>query len=185
MTDAPLETLIERSRRGDLDAFSDVVRRLHGEVRGFAAMLAVASDWIDDVAQEVFIEAYRALGRYDAALPFEKWLRGIARNVIRRHGERQSRDSKLRQDSVSVWLRRRADPREEPADTRLGALRRCVERLPDHLRRVVDLHYRECKTSAAIAQTLQRSAEAVRMSLVRIRAALLQCIEAETRKAEA
>ncbi len=180
--ETPLEALVDRSRRGDLDAFSLLVRRLHGEVRGFLAMLAVAPDWIDDVAQEVFIEVYRSLDKVEADRPFGKWVRGVARNVVRRHGERQSRESKLRQDAVSVYLRRRREEVEaaapgEPAGTSLDALKHCLERVPDHLRRLLDLHYAEQLTSAAIAQVVNRSADAVRMSLMRTRTLLLDCIQ--------
>lgn len=190
--DLPLEELVERSRRGDLEAFSAIVRRLHGEVRGFLAMMAVAPDWIDDVAQEVFIEAYRGLLRFEPDRSFVKWVRGIARNVVRRHAERQSRESRLRQDAVSQWMRRREEERaaaasgtaEEPGGS-IEALRTCLDRLPEHLRRLVHLQVAERMTSAAIAQVVERSADAVRMALMRARAALLQCVQSQIRKAGA
>ncbi len=183
---ATLEDLVDRSRKGDLEAFSEVVRRLHGEVRGFLAMMAVASDWIDDVAQEVFIETYRGLARYEPDRSFLKWVRGIARNVVRRHGERQSRESRLRQDAVSEWLRRRREEQPEAAPETPGgpleALRNCLERLPEHLQRMIRLQVAERMSSGAIARVVERSADAVRMALMRARGLLQECIEARLRK---
>lgn len=186
---ATLEDLVERSRKGDLEAFSEIVGRLHGEVRGFLAMMAVGSDWIDDVAQEVFIETYRSLAKYEPDRSFLKWVRGVARNVVRRHGERQSRESRLRQDAVSEWLRRRQEerPGDEPETpgTPLEALRNCLERLPEHLRRMITLQHAERMSSGAIARVMERSADAVRMALMRTRGLLLSCIESRMRKSEA
>ncbi len=182
MDDRRLSDLIARSRGGDLDAFGEIVRALHGEVRGFAAMLSVAPDWIDDVAQEVFIEAHRALERYDESRSFRKWLRGIARNVIRRYAERQSRESKLRQGAVGEMLRRRAEEAVEEVDVHregaLEALRECLGRLPESLQKMVKLRYTSGKTSGEIARIVDRKAEAVRMTMVRTRRKLLECIRA-------
>lgn len=181
MDDERLEDLVERSRKGDLDAFSAVVQRLHGEIRGFAAMSAVGPDWIDDVAQEIFIEIYRALPRYETDRPFLKWIRGVARNVIRRHAERRSRESKLRQDAVSVLVRQRREQfTEEPAGGTFDALRRCLERLPEHLKELLRLRYTDQKTPVEIARGLKRNADAVRMSLMRARGLLSQCIQSQS-----
>jgi len=182
--DASLEELVERSRQGDLEAFSGIVRRLHGEVRGFLAMMAVTPDWIDDVAQEVFIEVYRGLARFEADRSLLKWVRGVARNVVRRHGERQSRESRLRQDAVSQWLRRRQEEKAVESDetgSPLEALRKCLDRLPEHLRRVLKLQVAEGMTSSAIAKIMERSADAVRMALMRARGLLQECVQSQVR----
>ncbi len=171
-----LETLALRSREGDREAFAELVRRLHGTVRGMAAVMGTAGDWIDDVAQEVFLEVYRALPRYDAARPFLPWVRGFARNVIRRLGERAGRDARLRSDAVSAWLRTRQVEEEREEAGPVEALRRCLDRLPEPVRRLVTRRYAEEKSSADIAAELGRSADAVRMSLMRVRDALLACM---------
>ena len=186
MDEASLDTLIARSRDGDLEAFSQIVRALHGEVRGFAAMMAVEPDWIDDVAQEIFLEAYRSLHRFAPERSFRKWVRGVARNVIRRHAERLSRESKLRQDATSELLRRRQEQLDrtaaEPEAAQAGALdalRRCLGRLPEHLRRLLDQRYSDQKSSGEIGRALGRTADAVRVSLMRTRRQLLECMHAE------
>jgi RNA polymerase sigma-70 factor (ECF subfamily) len=174
------DDLVERSRNGDMDAFAALVARFHGEVRGWAAIMAVAADGIDDVAQEVFIEAHRALPRYDASRPFPAWLRGIARNVVRRHVERKSRDGRLRLDELARHLRERESQSTDETAPEGGALERlrsCLDRLPEHLRTLLTLRYAEEKSSGDIASLLKRSADAVRMSLMRTRDTLIQCME--------
>lgn len=182
MTEA-MNLLVGRSRQGDMNAFGDLVKSLHAEVCGQAALLGVAADSIDDVAQEVFIEVYRALPRYQPEFPFTAWVRGFTRNVVLRHGQRKSRDIKLRTDALSAYLRERelaarADAAEPAADgTLLEGLRHCLDGLPEHLRTLVMLRYADGKSSGDIAAELRRSAEGVRMALMRVRETLLRCVE--------
>lgn len=184
MLTADLDLLVGRSRQGDMAAFGDLVKSLHAEVCGQAALLGVAADSIDDVAQEVFIEVYRALARYQADFPFSAWVRGFTRNVVLRHGQRKSRELRLRTDALSAYLRERelaARPdAAEPAleGTLLDGLRRCLDGLPEHLRTLVMLRYADGKSSGDIAAELRRSAEGVRMALMRVRESLLRCVEA-------
>ncbi len=176
---------IRLSQQGNREAFSEVVKAFHGRVRGHIAMLGVAADSIDDVAQEVFIEVYRSIKKFDPERSFVDWLRGVTRNVVLRHSERKSRDIRLRKDVLSNYLRERESVvvEEEVASAAaergpLEGLKSCLERLPDHLRTLVLLRYSEGKTSDAIAQDLKRSAAGVRMALMRTREALLRCVEA-------
>jgi RNA polymerase sigma-70 factor (ECF subfamily) len=175
-----LPELIASSRRGDLEAFSLVVQRLHGQVRGQLAMLAVAPDWIDDVAQESFIEAFRSLSAYDPARPFANWLRGVTRNVALRHAEKAAGESKARHGAVAELLRRqseRAFAGRTSEDAGLDRLRRCLDRLPAETRALLDLRYVEERTSAEIARGRGCSSEAVRMLLMRARRSLLECVQ--------
>jgi RNA polymerase sigma-70 factor (ECF subfamily) len=178
-----LPELIAASRRGDLEAFSEVVRQLHGQVRGQLAMMAVAPDWIDDVAQEAFIEAFRSLSAYDPARPFAGWLRGITRNVGLRHAERTASESKARQGATAELLRRQSErvfAGDAGTDLGLEKLRRCLDRLPSETRVLLDQRYVEERTSEEIARRRSCSAEAVRMLLMRARRSLLECVRLGT-----
>lgn len=83
--DDPDGPLVERARRGDADAFDEIVRR-YGDrlVNYIRAMLWQHAD-AEDVAQEVFIRAYRALGRFRGQSSFKTWLYQIATNTARTH----------------------------------------------------------------------------------------------------
>lgn len=73
--------LIERARRGDLGAYDELVRA-HQEA-AFRAAYFITHDAADaqDAAQEAFIRAFDALGRFDARRPFRPWLLRIATNA--------------------------------------------------------------------------------------------------------
>ena len=74
-------TLIERARRGDLNAYDDLVRQ-YQEV-AFRAAYLLTRDAADaqDVTQDAFIRAYDALARFDARRPFRPWLLRIVSNT--------------------------------------------------------------------------------------------------------
>jgi RNA polymerase sigma factor (sigma-70 family) len=77
--------LVSRARRGDHDAYEFLMRR-HEQAAFRAAFLTVGSAAdAEDVAQEAFVKAFRALGRFRAGSPFRPWLLRIVGNEARNH----------------------------------------------------------------------------------------------------
>jgi hypothetical protein len=76
--------LIERARTGDEDAFEQIVMlhadRVYGALRRFGLEPGDA----DDVAQEVFLRAWRALDRFEERAQLSTWLYRIAFNEAQR-----------------------------------------------------------------------------------------------------
>jgi RNA polymerase sigma-70 factor (ECF subfamily) len=69
------------ARAGDEAAWVGMVRRHQEAVFRLAYLLLGDADAAEDVAQEVFIRAYRALARFDAGRPLRPWLLEITRNL--------------------------------------------------------------------------------------------------------
>jgi RNA polymerase sigma-70 factor (ECF subfamily) len=69
------------ARAGDEAAWVGMVRRHQEAVFRLAYLLLSDADAAEDVAQEVFIRAYRALARFDAGRPLRPWLLEITRNL--------------------------------------------------------------------------------------------------------
>lgn len=84
--------LVERARKGDHGAYETLVR-IH-EQAAFRVAFAIVGSAADaeDVAQEAFVKAYRALERFRRGAPFRPWLLRIvgneARNARRASGRR-------------------------------------------------------------------------------------------------
>lgn len=74
------DDLVERARSGDARGYEELVR-LHSDIAFRTAYLAVgnAAD-AEDVAQEAFVKAYRALGSFRRGSPFRPWLLRIVAN---------------------------------------------------------------------------------------------------------
>src|SRR5678815_2354836 len=78
---------VERAKAGDREAFSQLVRMHQAVVRAYVSMNIRAPEAADDLAQEVFLRAYRRLDAFQ--LPesgtMRPWLLGIARNLLLEH----------------------------------------------------------------------------------------------------
>ncbi len=181
MNDDVLVRLVRASRKGDLDAFGRIVKELHGEVRGFTAMLGVESSWLDDVCQEVFIETYKALDKYNPEYSFRKWVRGIARNVVARYRTKMARERAVREGATAELLRKAVETDEDtfPAYcelTTVETMKKCLQRLSETLRDMLLQRYSFHLNSDEIAEELGKSPASVRMTLMRTRKKLIECI---------
>lgn len=144
--------LVARARAGDMDAFGTLVSRHQHRLVGFVRLMMSSApdrDAAEDVAQEAFLRAYRALGQFRGQSTFRTWLYQIATNVARTHSSRR-RDRKETQEPESAHARDR--PSEENIERRVIAhdqLRRALKELPDDwrealiLRDIEGLEYRE------------------------------------------
>jgi RNA polymerase sigma-70 factor, ECF subfamily len=101
--------LIASVRQGDVAAWDALVRDHQDAVFRLAYLLVADADEAEDVAQEAFVRAFRALGRFDTSRPLRPWLLRIAANLARNRLRSASR----------YWaaLQRSFWERPEPAET--------------------------------------------------------------------
>src|SRR5688572_25406965 len=77
--------LVRLARTGDRDAFTRLVQRHHARVRLFLGGYLRRADAVDDVAQDVFLIAYRRLDSFAGESAVSTWLFGIARRRLLEH----------------------------------------------------------------------------------------------------
>ncbi|MFC9709096.1 RNA polymerase sigma factor [Paenibacillus sp. NPDC056933] len=83
MVDEKLSRIIDRARRGDQEAFAELVIRYKGPVfRHTFGMLGDRGE-AEDAAQEIFMKAYFALSKLDDVHAFSSWLMRIASNLCK------------------------------------------------------------------------------------------------------
>jgi len=135
--------LVDRARRGDMVAFGDLVRRHHGRIQRLAMHMLRDRAEAEDVAQETFIRAYRALDRFDGRSEPYTWIYRIAVNLslntIRaRKGSRHAADAQDPRLEALLTERRpsaNADPPGAAARKELyAALCEGIDGLSDTLR---------------------------------------------------
>lgn len=168
-TDAELAT---RVRAGEEGAFVELVRRHHGPVRVWLARACGEHATADDLAQEVFVAAWRELGTWSGQGALGAWLMGIARHRFLR----------WRRDAGRLAARHAAAAEQPPAelvaeDERLAALRGCLDRLDAPARALIDGCYRDGEELTALAARHGRSPGALRVVMFRLRQALRTCVE--------
>ena len=72
--------LVERARRGDRGAYEELVRAHQGIAFRTAFVIAGNESDAEEAAQDGFVKAYRALGRFRPGSPFRPWLLQIVAN---------------------------------------------------------------------------------------------------------
>lgn len=83
--------IVERARAGDGDAFGVIYRQFRPLIAGYIYRLVRNPDVAADLTQDVFINAYRAIGRTQPGLNLKAWLFTIASNAAISHLRRQRR----------------------------------------------------------------------------------------------
>jgi RNA polymerase sigma-70 factor (ECF subfamily) len=176
------KSLLERAVQGDVEAFSELVRSHYPVIRVYLGAQIHDHGSLDDLAQDVFLRAFRGLRALRQPVAFRAWLVGIARNrALEYLRERVRLDTAIRNrfdqllDEAQIALLE-----EEDDDARRGvdleALRRCLGRLSASNARLVEEHYFKGRTIASLAVEGNKSAGSVRMTLLRLREGLRDCI---------
>jgi RNA polymerase sigma-70 factor (ECF subfamily) len=149
--------LVERARGGDVSAYEEIVRRHQALAFRAAYVICASREDAEEAAQDAFVKAYRALGRFRAGAPLRPWLLRIVANEARNRRTSTARRAilplRLAQDLPSG----EAAPSPEGAMMAAGERRRLLDalgRLPEKHRQVVALRYlldlSEAETAAAI-----------------------------------
>ena len=170
--------LIQCVQRGDHAAFSRLVQRHLAAVRAFIAMKLPVLHLADELTHEAFVFAFRNLSGFELKSSFRAWLRAIAYNLVRRELLRFARErqnlSRLEQVQVLDLLNTTDSDGERDEAI---FLEECLGKLSEPMRRLVQDRYHSNQTSEEMAAAWQRSAEWVRVTLLRVRRQLRECIE--------
>jgi RNA polymerase sigma-70 factor (ECF subfamily) len=87
--------VLEAARRGDVDAFAELVRGYQPDVWRLVVHLVRDDDMANDITQDAFVRAYRFLKRYRGDSKFSTWLFAIARNCARDELRRRGRQRRV------------------------------------------------------------------------------------------
>jgi RNA polymerase sigma-70 factor (ECF subfamily) len=151
--------LVRKAQQGDMDAFESLVRKYQQRVYAICRSLTGAHQSADDLAQETFIKAYYALGRFDVQWPLYPWLRRIALNTGLNYLKARKRERPLLEGTLGA----RRTPFSAPADgpeERLeraefeARFERALASLPADQRSVFVLRFHESMSYEEISRTL-------------------------------
>lgn len=81
--------LVERVRDGDGEAFAEIVHRHGRRLRALVHRLLIDDSAADDVMQETYLRAFRAMSRFRGDASLGTWLHRIAHNVAMDHLRRR------------------------------------------------------------------------------------------------
>lgn len=162
--------------------FTQLVVEQHQQLRSFVRSLGVDPDWVDDIAQETFLVAWRERDSFEQQRDYGKWLRGIARNLIRNELRKQERHKRLLHQGLMKLLLSAAEAEPAPESwvaSRISTLRDCVEKLAPKSRKLVAGRYGDGWKAPDLADHFGMTPAAVRKALARIRQQLKECIDVQ------
>lgn len=175
------QALVERVQRGDKPAFDILVLKYQSKIIQLVNRYVHDPDEAMDVAQEAFIKAYRAIGRFRGESAFYTWIYRIAINTAKNHlvasgrrppaGDIDAQDAE--QYEGATGLREYATPermllKDEIEKTVASA----IDELPDDLKTAITLRELEGLSYEEIAQTMECPIGTVRSRIFRARDAI-------------
>jgi RNA polymerase sigma factor (sigma-70 family) len=176
---AEIASLVRLTLGGDSAAFEQIILRYETRVMNTAARLLGARDDARDVAQEVFLRAFKYLHRLDLEKPMEPWLMRITINVCRDAARRRQRrrDTFTEIDGLET-IDQAPDAYDGLArkQERL-ILQKALDSLPEKERLAIVLRDVEGRSTAEVASILQSSETTVRSQVSRGRLRLKTAID--------
>lgn len=175
---------MSRVLRGDREAYRELVLVYEPVIRRLALKYLRREEDAEDAVQEIFIKAYRSLGRFELNRRFLPWLYSVALNHLktvyrrtRRIGDREVAEE--RAGDPSFASDRPADDPEHAALRRAAEeeLRAAVDRLPPSLRDAVLLYYLQEASVDDVGEALGLGRENVKSKLHRARKRLREILE--------
>lgn len=173
--------IVKRVQGGDEAAFNLLVRKYQHKVANLISRYVYDSGEIEDVTQEVFVKAYRAMGGFRGDSAFYTWLYRIAINTAKNHLVAQSRrppstdvearDAEL--TDVGHNLREMGTPESNLLSRELAQrVAKAVRELPEELRTAITLRELEGLSYEEIATVMECPIGTVRSRIFRAREAI-------------
>jgi RNA polymerase sigma factor (sigma-70 family) len=171
------EKLIAMARSGNAGAFEMIVDRYQGRLLGFCRQMLGSTEDAEDVLQEVFVNAYRAMLADEREINLRPWLYRIARNRCLNHLRKPSADAQESMDMV---------PEVEAASTAEKVHNReefrqiisDVNKLPETQRSALLLREMDALSYEEIADAMETTVPSVKSLLVRARISLAEASQA-------
>jgi len=185
MTDRDIDQqLVVRVQRGDKAAFDLLVSKYQRKIFRLLSRLIRDQAEVEDIAQEAFIKAYRALPNFRGDSAFYTWLYRIAINTAKNHlvsqGRRAPTTTEADIEEAETFddgdhLRDLNTPESMLLSKQVGeAVNRAIDQLPEDLRTAIVLREIEGLSYEEIAESMSCPIGTVRSRIFRAREAIAQ-----------
>lgn len=178
------QALVERVQAGDLEAYSLLVTKYQRKLMRLISRLVRDPAEVEDVAQETFIKAYRALPNFRGDSAFYTWLYRIgintAKNWLVANGRRTPTSTEVDSEEAESYeegdLLRDVDTPERLMMSRQIAdtVNAAVDKLPEDLRTAITLREIDGLSYEEIAQMMGCPIGTVRSRIFRAREAIAE-----------
>ena len=130
-----------------------------------------------DVLQETNLVLWRKRDEFLEGSPFLPWAFGVARFQVMADIRDRGRDRCLLDQELVELVGAQADQQAERIDEYRAALRTCMSELTDRNRELIQQRYFKSASIRELAESLERGTSAIKVTLLRIRRKLAECVE--------
>ena len=160
--------------------FVSQIARYQSALHAYIISLMPGVDGVDDVLQETNLVLWEKRRTFEPGSNFRAWACAIARFSVMSHRRKLAcLGMELLDDDLAEQLAAECEAEPEELANRLRALENCLSRLPEKERALIDCRYFSDSNLDEYAEQSGRTADSLRVSLFRLRAALKKCIIGE------
>jgi RNA polymerase sigma-70 factor (ECF subfamily) len=178
------QQLVERAQRGDKQAFGLLVEKYQRKLARLISRLVRDPGEVEDVTQEAFVKAYRALPSFRGDSAFYTWLYRIgintAKNYLVAMGRRAPTSTEVEAEEAEGFdcgelLREISTPESLLLTKEIaGTVNAAIEALPEELRSAIQLRELEGMSYEEIAKLMDCPVGTVRSRIFRAREAIAE-----------
>ncbi len=168
--------LVVRTKAGNTEAFSELVRRHDRVVYNLSYRFMRDAALAEDMTQEAFLKAYRLLNGFRGDCSFSTWLYRVTCSVCLTELNRRKR-----RNEVELTPQHSSDASTDPegATDMPELIRRCVTKLPDHYATIVTLYYLQEVPYEQIAEVMNIPMGTLKTWMHRARLQVRKIVEKE------
>ena len=157
--------------------FLSLFLRSEREIFRYVAVLVPNVADAEDIVQQTAVSLWEKFDEYDPTQPFTPWACRFALNKAKQWIERRQRWQALLEGGLAEELAQRREELRPELEVRLKHLERCLSKLPEEQRSLVEGYYYRRDSIEKLAETSSRTVAATYKTLQRVRQALQGCIE--------
>lgn len=160
--------------------FVGQIARYQAALQAYIISLMPGMDGVDDVLQETNVVLWEKRKIFQPGTNFRAWACAIARFKVMAHRKKlASFGVPLLDEDLADQLAAECEAAPEELEERMNALRKCLSRLGEDERSLIEHRYFSDTHLEGFAEKCGRGADSLRVSLFRIRAGLKKCITSE------
>jgi RNA polymerase sigma-70 factor (ECF subfamily) len=178
------QKLVEKAQKGDKRAFGILVEKYHKKLTRLLARMVRDQSEIEDIVQDSFIKAYRAINNFRGDSAFYTWLYRIGINTAKNHLVSLGRRPKAMNDVEIEDVENFEDGQElrnleTPENSMMTGeivttVNDTIESLPDELKEAISLREMDGLSYEEIAELMQCPIGTVRSRIFRAREAIAE-----------
>jgi RNA polymerase sigma factor (sigma-70 family) len=176
---ADVNELIRRVLAGETALFGIIVRTYSPDVLRIVILMLADRVLTENIVQQTFVNVYEHLHEFRQGEDFGRWVRAIARNLVRDELRRSARERGRMARYRSYLLSKFSsdDDSEKREQVLADVLSSCRGKLSGLAAKALRLRYEEEMPFNEVAAAIGRSPDATRQIVTRARIALRQCMQ--------